>query len=76
LNEGFGLTGTDINEFDDIDSSEQQTAKSLGIRALPLLQFDTRDNNQRKFLFPKVSSVCHLMFLSIFYNTEYPLFLG
>jgi len=35
LNEGFGLTGTGIKEFDDIDSNEQQAAKSLGILTLP-----------------------------------------
>jgi hypothetical protein len=35
LNEGCGLTETSIKEFDDIDSNEQQAAKSLGIHALP-----------------------------------------
>jgi hypothetical protein len=35
LNEGFGLIGTGIKEFSDIDSNEQQAAKSLGIHALP-----------------------------------------
>jgi len=35
LNEGFGLTGIGIKEFDDIDSNEQQAAKSLGIHVLP-----------------------------------------
>jgi len=76
LNEGFGLTGTGIKEFDDIDSNKQQAAKSLRIHMLPPMLFDTGDNNQRKFLLPKLSSVCHFMFLSIFYNSEYPLFLG
>jgi len=77
LNEGFGLTGIGIKEFDDIDSNEQQAAKSLGIHVLPpVVQFDTGDNNQRKFLLPKLSSVCHFMFLSVFYSSEYPLFLG
>ena len=76
LTEGFGLTGTGIMEFNDIDSNERQAAKSSGIHALPPVQFDPGDNNQRKFLLPKLSSVCHFMFLSIFYNTEYPFFLG
>jgi len=76
LNEGFGLIGTGIKEFNDIDSNEQQAAKSLGIHALPPMWFDTGVNNHRKFLPPKLSSVCHFMFLSIFYNSEYPLFLG
>ena len=31
LNERFGVTGTGIKEFDDIDSNEQQPAKSLRI---------------------------------------------
>jgi hypothetical protein len=35
LNEGFGLTGIGIKEFADIDSNEQQAAKSLGIHVLP-----------------------------------------
>jgi len=35
LNEGFGVTGTGIKEFDDIDSNEQQAAKSLRIHMLP-----------------------------------------